>query len=61
LDIRRGDPGGDFPVRGVIMLRRLSEIIALQETVAKNNKEFSIVVADVTDHNPGFSPFPLTL
>jgi hypothetical protein len=28
LDIRPGDPGGNFPVRGAIKLRSLSEIIA---------------------------------
>jgi len=42
LDIRRGDPGGDFPVRGVIKLRSLSEIIAFIADGISEAPEFDV-------------------
>jgi hypothetical protein len=42
LDIRRGDPGGDFPVRGVIKLRSLSEIIGFIADGVSEAREFDV-------------------
>ena len=42
VDIRRGDPGGDFPVHGVIMLRSLSEIIAFIAERISEAPEFDV-------------------